>query len=173
VPTVHLASATREDLRAIFREFNVDVLIIKPLVGASSDGIVKLGDPHDAPSRMEDILIQPFMPSICKEGEFSLVYFAGRFSHAVCKKPSQGDFRVQVQFGARTVAIDPSHDMIRLGSDALNLCPERPAYARVDMVRSGSVTHVMEIELIEPDLFLLNDSRSMQNFSQAITDAMQ
>ena len=44
-------------------------------------------------------MIQPYLPSIETEGETSLLFFGGRFSHAVNKRPVPGEFRIQVQFG--------------------------------------------------------------------------
>src|SRR3546814_2436579 len=49
-------------------------------------------------------LVQPLMPGIFTEGEFSLFFFGGRFSHAIVKRPASGDFRVQEQFGGREMA---------------------------------------------------------------------
>jgi hypothetical protein len=94
VPTIYRSSATRNDLPAVFREFDTQALIIKPVVGAASEGLMKITSPGEAPPIMTDVLIQPFLESVCEHGELSLVYFSGTFSHAVCKMPRAGDIRV-------------------------------------------------------------------------------
>ena len=44
-------------------------------------------------------LFQAFVPEVETQGEVSLVFIDGVFSHAVRKRPAQGDFRVQIDFG--------------------------------------------------------------------------
>jgi len=101
------------------------------------------------------MLIQPMIPMIASEGEFSLIYFAGRFSHAVLKIPQAGDFRVQEQFGGREIGVDVAAEALALADAALAAAPGELCYARVDMVRGNAGDLLlMELELIEPWLFL-------------------
>jgi hypothetical protein len=167
VPTIYRASAKHPDLCAFFREFDTETLVIKPIVGAGSEGLLRVNSPEEAPLIVTEILIQPFIKSVCEHGELSLIYFSGAFSHAVCKLPAHGEFRVQSHFGAKEVAVKPTSECLELGQRAVGACPERPTYARVDIVRDESKLYIMEIELIEPELYLLNDNHNIARFAQA------
>src|SRR5262249_16204563 len=99
-------------------------------------------------------LIQPFMPEIVHEGEWSLIFFDGIYSHAVLLKPAFDDFRVQLRHGGIARTVQPSDVMMRKSQTILSLLEEkRPLYARVDFVRKDNKVFLMELELIEPALF--------------------
>ena len=106
------------------------------------------------------MMIQPFLHSIKAEGEYSLFYFGGVFSHSIIKRPAAGDFRVQDQFGGYEDAVDAPAAAIKLALSALAATANITgagtlAYARVDMLRDGDGNfRLMELELIEPSLFL-------------------
>jgi hypothetical protein len=101
------------------------------------------------------MLIQPMMNAIATEGEYSLFYFGGAFSHAILKIPSAGDFRVQEQFGGREITIEASAEAHAVAEQALRAAPGEALYARIDMVRGADgALRLMELELIEPALFL-------------------
>ncbi len=106
-------------------------------------------------SRDRDFFIQPFMPSIVNEGEYSFIVIGGVCTHAVLKKPKANDFRVQDDHGG-TVHPHTVHPHERLFAEAAVLaCPEMPYYARVDaIVDQAGKLRVMELEVIEPELFL-------------------
>ena len=107
-----------------------------------------------------DVLVQPFVEQVLREGEWSLVFVAGRFSHAVRKRPAAGDFRVQSQFGGLTVAAAPPATLVGdadavLGAAArcTGLRADEILYARVDGVEREGRLLLMELECVEPDLF--------------------
>jgi glutathione synthase/RimK-type ligase-like ATP-grasp enzyme len=172
VPTIYRASVTRSELPAVFREFDTEALIVKPVVGAASEGLIRIASPDDAPAIMTEVLLQPFLESVCEHGELSLVYFSGSFSHAVCKKPRAGDIRVQDHFGARSFSAVPPEECLVLGERAVGACPGVPTYARVDMVRDDAQFCIMEVELIEPELYLKNDPGNMARFAEAVARTM-
>ena len=172
VPTLYRPLATRSDLAAAFRTFDAGTLIVKPVVGASSDGLIQVTSVDDAPASMKEVLIQPFIRSISEHGERSLVFFGGRFSHAVCKKPRAGDIRVQEEHGGECFAVHPSEECIRLGERAVRACPELPTYARVDIVRDGAKLYVMEVELIEPELYLTEEPENLRLLAGAFARSM-
>jgi hypothetical protein len=119
------------------------------------------------------MLIQPVMAGIHNPGEFSLFYFDGHFSHAILKRPAAGDFRVQDQFGGTDVAVDAPAEARALAAAALAACPLAPTYARVDMVGDADgVLHIMELELIEPALFLHHAPDGGAAFAAAISAAV-
>jgi glutathione synthase/RimK-type ligase-like ATP-grasp enzyme len=156
VPTVmapHLDGAALKEAAA---HFGTDSLIIKPPISGGALGTyrIKTGDniPDDvAGTRM---MIQPFLPAISSEGEYSLFYFGGQFSHAIIKRPAAGDFRVQDYLGGTEAAVTPPEDAYTLAGHALASAPEACLYARVDMLRDEAGTmRLMELELTEPRLF--------------------
>jgi glutathione synthase/RimK-type ligase-like ATP-grasp enzyme len=103
-----------------------------------------------------DVLIQPFAPTIA-EGEVSLVYFGREYSHAVRKVPASGDFRVQVFHGGENRPHLATPAELAAGQLALAAVDGDVAYARVDLVESDRGPVLMELELIEPQLFLEQD----------------
>jgi hypothetical protein len=120
------------------------------------------------------MLIQPYLPAIAAEGELSLFYFAGQYSHAISKHPAEGDFRVQEQFGGEERALDASKDACALAEAALTatqrLMDCAPlTYARIDMLRDeDGMMRLMELELIEPSLFLRFASDGGLAFAAAV-----
>ncbi|UPT73268.1 MAG: hypothetical protein M0D55_15465 [Elusimicrobiota bacterium] len=99
-------------------------------------------------------MIQPYLAEIAAEGEWSFVFLGGKFSHAVLKTPKGGDFRVQEEHGGRTTAAVAPAALIAQAREAARLSPGPQLYARVDGVRRGSELVVVEVELIEPSLYL-------------------
>ena len=100
-------------------------------------------------------MLQPFLPAVSGEGELSLIYLGGGFSHAVRKVAAQGDFRVQREHGGAYTVFDPPAEALALAQAALAAAPAPPAYARADLIRlPGGGLAVIELELIEPDLYL-------------------
>ena len=115
------------------------------------------------------MMIQPFLPSIATEGEYAVILFGGAYSHSVVKRPKSGDFRVQSQYGGTTVDCQPPAGGIALARAALAAAPARASYARVDMVpdRAGNLM-IMELELVEPALFLDHALDGGGRFADAI-----
>lgn len=105
-----------------------------------------------------DYLVQPFVPEIVSEGEWSLLFFGGEYSHAVLKRPVAGDYRVQSDFGGTAEGIDPAPALIARAKHALSVVAALGhadiAYARVDGVVSQGAFLLMELEMIEPFLHL-------------------
>ena len=142
--------------------FGTDILVIKPPVSGGADGTFRLNATDPVPSSVagKRMMIQPFLPSIAAEGEYSLFYFGGTFSHSIIKRPAAGDFRVQDQFGGYENAVEAPADAKALAEAALAATSritqtDALAYARVDMLRDSDGTlNLIELELIEPSLFL-------------------
>ena len=157
VPTVEVAALDAAALDAARAALGAEEVVIKPAISGGADGTHRIAAgaaiPADACGQRR--LVQPLMPGILADGEFSLFFFAGRFSHAIVKRPAAGDFRVQTQFGGREAAWEASGEAQALAAAALAAAPAPPVYARVDMVGDAAGRmHIMELELIEPSLFL-------------------
>ena len=123
-----------------------------------------------------DYLVQPFVREIVSAGEWSLLYFAGEFSHAVIKRPAVGDYRVQSEHGGSTVAAQPDPATLAAAAHALavvtTLGYEAPAYARVDGVICEGRFLLMELELIEPFLFLAEHPAAAERLAGEVARRM-
>ena len=175
VPTVEVAALDAAALADARRVLGVEEVVIKPAISGGADGTHRIAAdgsiPDDALGQRR--LVQPLMPGILTEGEFSLFFFGGRFSHAIVKRPAAGDFRVQEQFGGRETAWEANDAARTLAAMALAAVPVPPVYARVDMVGDAAGRlHVMELELIEPSLFLHHAPDRGAAFAQAVYAAV-
>lgn len=171
VPTVELAALDAAALADARAALGTEEVVIKPAISGGADGTHRVapGAPIPADALGQRRLVQPLMPGILTDGEFSLFFFGGRFSHAIVKRPAAGDFRVQEQFGGRETAWDASDAARGLAAMALAAAPALPVYARVDMVGDAAGRlHVMELELIEPSLFLHHAPDKGAAFAQAV-----
>lgn len=160
IETVWADLATPEIIAQAFDRLASDDLVIKPVVGAGAwrQARVKRGEalPPAAELPPGRAMIQAFLPAIQEEGEYSLLFFGGAFSHAVIKRAAKGDYRIQGMYGGVDTLYAPSGADIALARQCLDAaCSHCGAdallYARVDMVRGGDgALKLMEIELIEP-----------------------
>ena len=162
VPTILTALLDRVALEEARTTFNVETLIVKPPISGGADGTFRLERDDIVPASVagQRMMIQPYLPNIAEEGEYSLFYFAGVFSHSILKRPAKGDFRVQEQYGGQEEAVTAPEGALTLAQRAFTATAEITktqtlAYARVDILRDGDgVFRLMELELIEPSLFL-------------------
>jgi len=171
IPTAFAPALSDVDLTEARARFG-DTVIVKPPVSGGADGTYRLmpGDPIPADVVGKPMLIQPMMAAIATEGEYSLFYFGGAFSHAILKVPSAGDFRVQEQFGGREITVDASEDARAVAEQALCAAPGDALYARIDMVRGADGgLRLMELELIEPALFLSHAADRGRLFADALS----
>jgi glutathione synthase/RimK-type ligase-like ATP-grasp enzyme len=149
-------------------------IIIKPTVSASADLTFLVTSPHAAEAAVQKVicksgvLIQPLIESIYTDGEVSLVFFGGKYSHAL-RKFALGDFRIQAQFGGQVAAFEPSIALIRFAEQALAAVPAETAYARVDILDWKTAPKIGELELIEPELFFRMNPGRVQDFSEIIS----
>lgn len=159
-----------EDLRAGDGE-----VIVKPTVGAGGHDARRgrAGDERLLTYLREmltarDMMVQPFVPSVATEGEVSLVYFGGTFSHAVRKRAAAGEFRIHEHFGGEVEAHEPTRAERETADAALAAAPAKVAYGRVDLVNWQGRPAVMELELIEPELFLRTDPDAAKRFARVL-----
>lgn len=145
--------------------------VAKPSVSGGSQGLrtVRGGETLTAET---DLLVQPLLESIRTEGELSLLYAAGELSHAVRKTPAAGDIRSQPEFGSVVVAEAAPEEAQEVARAVLRAVGSELAYARVDLVRADDGTlRLIELEAIEPQLYLAWDDTSPARFASAIADA--
>jgi glutathione synthase/RimK-type ligase-like ATP-grasp enzyme len=150
----------RPDIELILRQWDPARAVLKPRISATAFGtyLVSAGrtpsDEEWKPLEASGGLIQAFVPEVESQGEVSLVYVDGDFSHAVRKRPADGDFRVQGDFGGTVQGVAPSVAARGFGDTVLAAVSQPWVYARVDLVETDRGPVLMELELIEPDLFL-------------------
>jgi glutathione synthase/RimK-type ligase-like ATP-grasp enzyme len=177
VPTLAVEACCDADLEDARRRFDSEWLVIKPPVSASAFGAHRLGPDEDLPRECfrKPMIIQPLIHEIARTGEFSLMLFDGEYSHAVVKRPRSGDFRVQEYHGGTTLPCEvPPTGAVRLAQAALAAAPAKANYARVDIVPDDDgVLRIMELELIEPALFLDHAPDGGAAFTRSILSAVQ
>ncbi len=180
VPTQWVEAPTLDSLRAAFAAFAVDELVVKPIVGAGSRDTFRVrSDNSGAESCLGSFaastaMIQPFLTSVVEQGEWSLFYFADKYSHAVLKTPKAGDFRTQEEYGSHLSAIQPTNAIRQLADRAVAAIIEPTLYARVDIVLLGDGSPaVIELELIEPSLYFPYDKESPWRFARAVDQLLR
>lgn len=175
IPTVFIPKNTDLDL-SFLKENNWERAVIKPAVSAgayltklfSLDDIAEIEAEYASIALERDLLVQPFMPEIQEMGEISLVFFNAKFSHAILKKPKQGDFRIQSQFGGQYQAFSPDASLVATAENIVKTFSNDLLYARVDGILKNGKFLLMELELIEPDLYFDYHSESKNNFLSAL-----
>ncbi|MBB4211984.1 hypothetical protein EV659_10742 [Rhodothalassium salexigens DSM 2132] len=145
-------------LARAFDRLGCDDLVVKRQTGANAVGQSRhrRGRAPDGPAPDGPVMIQPYLATVASEGEISFVFVAGALSHALVKRPAQGDYRVQSSYGGREETLSPEPADRAAAAGVLALLDQTPLYARVDMVRDrqGGL-RLMELELIEPFLYPL------------------
>ena len=174
IPTRLVEAIDEASLADARSEFGEE-LVIKPPISASAHGTHRLRatDPLPSEALGKAMLVQPFLRAVADEGEYSILLFGGRFSHAIVKRPKAGDYRVQPHLGGTEVAVEAPAGAIELAQAALAAAPSEAVYARVDMVRDNcGELAIIELELIEPSLWLQHAPDDGQSFVEAIRAAL-
>jgi glutathione synthase/RimK-type ligase-like ATP-grasp enzyme len=180
VPTLCVARGDNADIAALARARGWDEIVVKPAIGGGGYRLLRFRLEEigryaaDIARTLEDrgVLVQPFLPEIQSGGELSLLFFDGVFSHAVCKRPQAGDYRVQFQFGGTHENATASEDLVAQARRCIEHAPAATVYARVDgVVRNGSFL-LMELEIFEPLMFLSRHPEAPARFARAIARAV-
>ena len=164
-------------LRTILEMKGWDKVVVKPAISGGSFETWRTTSTDDSLDESHfremlksgDVIVQKYIDEIVTEGELSLIYFNKIYSHAIRKKAKQGEFRVQTQFGGTTTPFQPSNDILHKAGDLLSMIKVRLLYARVDgVVGSDGGFYLMELELIEPNLYVRYDVNACENFYAAL-----
>lgn len=152
--------------------------VLKPRIAATAYGtfLVTAATPLSgddlAPARASGALLQAYVPEIATRGETSLVYIDGAFSHAVIKRVKSGDFRVQKDFGGSFEVVDPSPPLRAFADRVMTHVPAGTLYARVDVVDAAGGPLLMELELIEPELYFLAVPEAAERLADALVQRL-
>jgi glutathione synthase/RimK-type ligase-like ATP-grasp enzyme len=162
VPTRFVERASAEPLAEIMRGAGWTDVVVKPVISASAHETwrTSLGAPQPTDERFRaanalmPLMVQPYVAEIARDGEWSLVFLGGTFSHAVVKRPRAGDFRVQREHGGSHERVHASMTVVDQAATILAMAPARCLYARVDGCLIDGAFRLMELEVLEPSLFL-------------------
>ncbi|PTR34105.1 hypothetical protein C8J98_102293 [Luteibacter sp. OK325] len=163
-------------LQSILAAMPAREVVIKPTVSGTAwhtvRGVAGEAAFHEVVAQLPlefEYLVQPYLPEVASDGEWSLLFFDGEYSHAVIKRPKAGDYRVQSDFGGVALAAEPGADLIASASRVLEATAAighaDVAYARIDGVISQGRFLLMELEVIEPFLHLGNRADASERFA--------
>ncbi|MEK7487126.1 MAG: hypothetical protein AABZ60_22585 [Planctomycetota bacterium] len=163
VSTCFVEKGSRTSLSELVTKKNWNSFVFKPAISAGArqthrGSVNELGSSEKIWASLlnsESMMLQPFQSAIETEGEISLIFMGGEFTHAIRKTPKSGDFRVQDDHGGKVHPYPANAEEIQFGTRAIQACSPQPIYARVDCIRdtTGHLA-IMELELLEPELFL-------------------
>jgi hypothetical protein len=176
--TIWLNKGTQAILASIMNEKKWDKAVVKPAISATAFNtfLVPKEEADQQQQKFEelllqaDMLVQKFMTEVLEQGEWSLIFFNKKFSHAVIKQPAEKDFRVQNDFGGSARPTEPPAFALAQAEKIIDLIDEPLLYARVDGVISEDRFLLMELELIEPMLFLETGNGSVKAFAETMLD---
>lgn len=180
IPTQQLEQSELSSVATRLTKLGWKRAVLKPAFTANAVG-ARLFDAVDAEKVVTELsplpagepwLLQPFVPAIA-EGERSFVFLGGRFSHGVLKKPQRGEWRVQHDYGGVVEPWTPSSRELEEASALLDKAALQTLYARVDAVPFEGRLHLMELEVVEPELFFRVDAQAPTRFIDALETAMR
>ena len=178
-PTVWLKKDQTVNLRRLLEREGWDQAVVKPAVAGTAYQ-TWLTTPDQAGQHQaqleqmlstKNVLVQKFLPEIIGQGEWSLIFFDKQFCHAVVKRARAGDFRVQSDFGGTFTVENPPPVVIETAQYILAQVPDPLLYARIDGLMLAGQFTLMELELIEPELFLRATPDAPRIFAEAIDKA--
>jgi glutathione synthase/RimK-type ligase-like ATP-grasp enzyme len=176
IPTVVVPRGNGAGVEAIAAAEGWSRFVLKPAISASGFETHALSAPLDTAARaivervtaISDTLIQPLADEVARDGELSFTFIDGAFSHATIKRAAAGEFRVQTEHGGSVAPVDAPGEYGEQAARVLRVLPEMPLYARVDGIVRGSAFLLMELELIEPNLFFEHGPGSADQFARAL-----
>ncbi|KRT13721.1 hypothetical protein ASU31_23070 [Pedobacter ginsenosidimutans] len=179
-PSFFIQNKESVNLEHFFEKFNTNKLIVKPCVSGGAkntfkvtvDNVTVVNQKLNLLIQEEDFIIQPFLPEILENGEWSFIFFNGAYSHSLIKQAKPGDFRVQPAHGGSVHPQKPSEDLIAIAERYVTLFAKNCLYARVDGTFVNGEFLLMELELIEPFLFLNTEPENYERYYKALMDLM-
>ncbi|MCC9168736.1 ATP-grasp domain-containing protein [Pontibacter harenae] len=181
VPTVWLEQESQFTPAAIFEALQTDHLIVKPRISGGAKNtfavhksdVTKYTDKVNELLKSEPLMAQPFLEEVKTQGEWSFLFFNGTYSHAVLKTAKPGDFRVQHFFGGTIHTPEPPAGLLKSAQQTVDKFASNCLYARVDGVELHGELVLMELELIEPFLFLSTNEHALARYIDALTSLLQ
>ncbi len=180
IPTCWLERGSQVRLADLLEARDWGEAVLKPTVGLAAQRLLRVGGSREEDqTALDDLLVdfgvmaQPFLPSVVERGETSLVYIAGELTHTIRKRAGDGDFRVQRCWGGTSALCHPSVAELAVADRTMALLDSQPIFARVDLVEGPSGPCLIELELIEPDLFFRDLPAAAGRLANAIATALR
>jgi glutathione synthase/RimK-type ligase-like ATP-grasp enzyme len=181
VPTRWVDRGSGSSLRAVLGDAGWLDAVVKPAVSASAYetwrvSALNIASGEEARFRVltasGDVMVQPYLAELARDGEWSVMFVGGEFSHAVLKRPRTGDFRVQHEHGGSAEPQTPPEHVLTTAREIVSRAPARWLYARVDGVEIGRKFVLVELEMLEPSLFLASAPGAAERFADAIAQVV-
>lgn len=177
IPTLWLDRADASDIVRAMDAFECETVVAKRQIGAGAEGqsihnraTLALDWAMEQPA-----MLQPFLPQVQSDGEYSFLFIDGQFSHALIKRPAGGDYRVQSLYGGTEEVLNPGEGDLAAAQSVIEAIPfDSPLYVRIDMVRGrdGDLL-LMEAEMIEPFLYPLQGPQLGEMMADAICSRLK
>jgi glutathione synthase/RimK-type ligase-like ATP-grasp enzyme len=176
VQTIFCQAKETIDIADVMQRNGWNEAVAKPVIGLATYGVTRFSRQSDSLNEAQlhvdrllkkcDVMLQPYVPSVETHGERALVFIDGEFSHAVRKSA----FQVLAVAGrAGESAVEATDVERELGYQAIGVLESKPLYARVDVVHdSKNLPCILELELIEPSLFLAMSDDAAQRLADAL-----
>ena len=182
VPVVPLSMVARGAAASVresaLTAFGAEV-VVKPAISGGAHGTIRTAaDSARAREHLAqlvedgDALVQPYLPEV-QAGEVSLVFFDGALHHAVLKAPAAGDFRVHAEYGGSLASHAPDDAERAVAEAVLAALPCPATYARVDLLPTADGPLLMEVELIDPELFLPLDPGAAPRYAGVLVARLE
>jgi len=178
IPSAFINKQENVTLKYFFEKFNTNKLIVKPCISGGAkntfkvtiENVEEVNQKLDQLIQNEDFIIQPFLPEILESGEWSFIFFNGIYSHSLIKQAKPGDFRVQPAHGGTAHPQYPDAELIAVAQQYVNSYAKNCLYARVDGTFVNGEFLLMELELIEPFLFLNTGPQNYEKYYKALME---
>jgi glutathione synthase/RimK-type ligase-like ATP-grasp enzyme len=180
IPTYWLEQSSRVELAGLLEDCGWNDVVLKPTVGLAAQRLLRVdGSRDEDQAGLDDLLAdfgvmaQPFLPSVVERGETSLVFIEGELTHTVRKRAGEGDFRVQRCWGGTSALCQPTADELEVADRTMALLGTDPIFARIDVVEGPDGPCLIELELIEPDLFFREMPAAARRLAAAIATTLR
>lgn len=171
--TIWLEKGDSFDIDKLFAKLDTEKIIIKPRVSASANHTYALTKEEAIKKKTEierllsteNLMAQPFLKEIQTQGEWSLMFFNGVYSHSIMKIPKENDFKVQ---GGSRKKVEASKEVVETARNIVDNFAKGCLYTRVDGLKIDGKFVLMELELIEPHLFLNESENGFELYHQGL-----
>ena len=179
VPATTVLNGSIDGAAEAMERLSIEDAVVKPSVGCDGFGVIRVN--RDTATKKvsklrsrigaRTLIVQELLPEI-EQGEFSIVFVGGRYAHTAITFPQSGEFRINTRFRPiGPMRTEPPPSLIADAQQIINALPVRPLYARVDGVNRGGRFVCLELELIEPSLFMFLAPRTADTLAeQAMTN---
>jgi glutathione synthase/RimK-type ligase-like ATP-grasp enzyme len=180
-PSFFVPEGAPVPLEKVLDEKGWSEFVIKPLVGAGAFKLERftLEELSEAQEHLENLaanrgaIVQKFLPEVEEEGEWSFLFTGGELSHTVLKQPAEDEYRVQKALGGTRHHREADPSIARQAEEYAGTITQPFLYLRLDGIVSRGRLRVVEMELIEPRLYLEGSEEGVENFADAIHETVE